>query len=321
MDQADKIIQKSSAFSIPKEPPPPIKVAKPKRKDNSVREQAIELLKDANLMAKSTQERHKGKIKRAITPEAAYEAFYHFEQALGGRKALIDVLQHCPENSAGFNIMQKLLNDPDFLEYAITKGNEDNVRYSLSVLCSRHRIPLSAVVTAFRDSQIAKLAAEELIKIAQNASRVVDQLIVDSTNRYDPCDVCEGTGRIWKIGDNGEWLLSKEGEHETQLCGHCRGVGKRFVRHDVQNRKEFLKMAGLIKDKEPLISQTFNQQAFMPGDGSFENILKQVDTAVLIDSRKTPKQIPNTIYDPEVIDAEIQESDPRSDPPGGSEVA
>lgn len=307
MSELDEIINKAAKVPSrikgrPKVLKPREKAHKPKQMTEAIKEQAIALLQDINLEAKTSQERHKGKIQRAVTPEAAYEAFRHFEEALGGRKQLIDTLQHCPENSTGFNIMQKLLADPDFLEYAITKGDEANVRYSLAVLCSRHRIPLSAVVTAFRDSRIAQIAAETLNQITNHAPKVIDQLIEDSQNRYEPCDLCEGTGRLWRIGENGEWLLDEEEQHMTQLCHNCRGQGKKFVRHDVQNRKEFLKMAGLIKDKEPLISQTFNQQAFGVGDGSFERILKGIETAVIVESKT--KEIPNTFYDAEVIDAE-----------------
>lgn len=334
MDDFEALINESTRVDIgkpskkPKEPKvkangSTIPLRRPKRVNNAVREQAIEILKNADLNAKTTQQRHKGVIRKAVySTEAAYEAFRHFEQALGGRKALIEVLQHCPENTIGYSLIQKLLLDPDFLEYAISKGNEENVRYSLSVLCSRHRIPLSAVVAAFRDSQVAKIAAETLMKVSSAAPKVVEQLIEDSQNRYEPCEVCEGLGRIWKINEQGEFELDKDKEHVTQLCGFCRGAGKKFIRHDVQNRKEFLKLAGLVQDK-PLIAQTFNQQAtFQPGDGSFEGLLRQVDTAIVLDAKKKKlKEIPNTIFDNEVIDAQEVKKDQRGDSAGSGEVA
>jgi hypothetical protein len=265
-------------------------------KKNPVLEQAVEMLKSIDLNAKTIQNRHKDALQRTNTVEATYEAFKHFEEALGGRRQLIDTLQHCPENSNGYNLMQKLLADPDFLEYAVQKGNDENVRYSLAVLCKRHRIP--------RDSKIAEIAAETLNKVAASTPLVVEQLITDSTNRYDPCDKCEGTGRLWKMNDIGEWMYDPEtGEHMLQLCGYCRGQGKMFVRHDPANRKEFLKLAGLVKDKEPLIQQTFNQQAFMPGNGSFERILKDLDMAVIVKNEPLAlENVPNTIYESEVID-------------------
>ena len=289
----------------------------PKRtKNDGIKEIAVKLIGEALSDEKLKQAKIMKKVDRSFVPaRAVWEAFTAFEKALGGREALIRTLEHCPPNSNAMSMMTKLLNDPDFLDYTKTKGDDENTRYSLAAICTRHRIPFNAVVAAFRDSKTAQIALESLHTISTNTPKVVEQLAADSQNRYDPCDTCEGTGRIWRIGEDGEFVLDDKGEHLTQIChGGCRGTGRVFVKHDVQNRKMFLQIAGVIAANEGkgTAVNVYNQTAqvfksdFLPGDGSFEKLLKAVDV-VSSQSNQRPQLtgdevidvVPNTIYEEE----------------------
>lgn len=240
--------------------------------------------------------------KSQAPPQAVYEAFKNFEDALGGRGALIEILQHCPDNSVGFTSACKLMSDPDFIQGGKGAVN-GNVKYSLSVLCARYRIPLNALVSGFRDAQAAKVAVESLVSLHKHTPQVITQLAAAAQDTFHECPVCEGSGRIWRITSDGEWELDAEThEHKTQLCHRCRGQGKEFKEHDVQNRKMFLQVTGIL-DSKPLVQQTFNQQAnvfkgdFLPGDGSLEHMLSQVD-AIDVEIIKEEAEIPLAVYEP-----------------------
>ena len=215
------------------------------------------------------------------------EAFINFETAVGGREELLNILQHCPPTSVGASLISKLMTDPAF-----TNSNA----YALHTLCKKHRIPFNAVVQAFRDAKLAQIAINTLNQVADHVPEVVEQLVSDSTNRWEPCTICTGSGRIHRINEQGEFAFDSEGSALTQLCFDCRGKGKKYVRHDFSNRSKLLDLAGLRPDKGPLVQQTFNQQAnlslasssFIPGDGSFESLMKAVEQTIKPTTQEGP---------------------------------
>lgn len=201
-----------------------------------------------------------------------YQSFKNFEETAGGRATLINTLAYCPSESPAALAARKLLADPELM------GPKD-----LFTFAYKHKIAFDQLVTAFRDAKLAQIAMDGLMQLAPQAAVVVEQLAQDSQNRFDACPVCEGRTRVPRIGDNGEWVLDPDGAKVTQLCYNCRGTGKLFVKHDVQNRKMFLEVSGVLdKNRQPLIQQNFNQHAiiagdFLPGDGSFEDLIKSID--------------------------------------------
>lgn len=303
MKTTNKVI--GDASTVPLKPKKVVKgevVDKRGKMSKTVQEQAVALIEEAFKGAKIEQS---ALVKRAkdLPATAIVEAIENFETAVGGRERLVSVLQHCPEASVGFNLVQKLLSDPTFAEFALNKGGTEVARYTLTELCYKHKIPLSTVVAAFKDAQTSKLAIEALNTLSEQAQKVVSQVAVGATDRYDVCYMCEGTCRIWRIGNEGEWLLNEDGEHQTQLCHICRGTGKTFKEHDPQNRKLFLQITGILEDKKtPLVQQTFNQANFkgnfLPGDGSLERALKDID--ILTEEEKGEEgniDVPYTIYE------------------------
>lgn len=205
------------------------------------------------------------------------EAFTNFETAVGGREALIEVLAHCPPTSVGASMVNRLLVDPAFVE---THAN------TLFALCKKHKLSFNLVVQAFRDAKLAKVAIDTLNQVAKEVPTVVEQLVADSTNRWETCTTCEGEGRIPRFNEQMEFAYDGEGKLLTINCMECRGKGRKFTKHDFQNRSRLLDIAGLRADRSPLVQQTFNQQAnigalatsnFLPGDGSFESLMQAVE--------------------------------------------
>lgn len=239
---------------------------------------------------------------KAIVPRvfrASQKAYENLEGAAGGRLSLIETLKFCPESSAAHKNIQKLLVDAAVAD----------VNTSIGALCFKNRVRFESIVLAFKDALTAKLAVEALTRLAENSDAVFEQVSSHALDRYDHCPVCEGKKRVRRIGDNGEWAVDAEGLHLTQLCYNCRGSGKIFKEHDVADRKLYLEIIGIIERKG--ISVNNIQQnasiggSFLPGDGSFERLIKAVDGAV------APK---SAAADEEIIDCELVQYESPSDP-------
>ena len=247
-------------------------------------------------------EQEVAKASRAREPlDTKIEAFGLFEKAAGGRDELKHVLTHCPEESQAVKHVRHLLEDKDFLLPS---------HYTLSALCTRHKIPLNVVLTGFRDAKMAQMTVESLITLAGGVPKVVEQLAVDATNRFDECNVCEGKKRVRKIGDNGEWML-EDGQAITQLCYNCRGTGKVYKEHDFQNRKTMLEITGILTSKGQGSSTTVNVDNrkaiisgdFQPGDGSFERLVQAVDIINVrpVEDRIIDVEVPFSDYEVDAL--------------------
>lgn len=238
----------------------------------------------------------------AIAPRRARvpsEAYINLENAVGGRQSLVDTLKFCPESSSAHRAIQKLLVDEAL----------SDVNTAISALCFKNRVRFESLALAFKDALTAKLAVEALIRLSENSDEVFEQIAVHATDRFDQCPVCEGKRRVRRIGDNGEWAQNPEGEFLTQLCYNCRGSGKLFKEHDVQDRKLYLEILGVIDRKGININNNVQSAvvggSLLPGDGSFERLIKAVDMSV--GTRKKSDE-------EEVIDSELVSYETPSDP-------
>lgn len=230
-------------------------------------------------MTKALQVKGRNPLERASkTPHKAIEqAFRNFERAAGSRNELLRTLHYVPEANTAFKLIIKLLQDPTFVD--------DPETASLYSACYKHGIPLTAMVLAFKDAKVAEMSLQALTKLALDAPQVLDQIGDDAQNRFDACPVCEGKCRVQRMNDQGEWALDEDGHIKTQLCYNCRGTGKVFKLHDSQSRKQFLQITGILDEKKSNINiNTGTQQVavlkadFLPGDGSFEKLIKAIDT-------------------------------------------
>lgn len=312
MDSLDDLL------AAPVKPQPKVRLKQPAVKKNVKDRLTRDAVKSIMVDALAGQESDlKALAKTAGRPDSVLirEAFTNFETAIGGREALVSVLMHCPPTSVGGQMIGKLLVDPEF-----TSTNA----YTLQVLCKKHKLPFNAMVQAFRDAKLAQVAIATLNQVAGHVPEVVEQLVVDATNRWEGCTICDGTGRIHRINEAGEFAHDSEGSPITQLCFDCRGKGRKYVRHDFANRSKLLDLAGLRPDKGPLVQQTFNQQAniaalgnaaFMPGDGSFENLMQAIETTLRPTTLHSQPELVLEALDAEIIVREVpQEADPEGSP-------
>lgn len=216
-------------------------------------------------------------VRTAIAPRRDRiipEAYTNLESAVGGRQKLIETLKFCPESSSAYKAIQKLLIDEAL----------SDVNIVINALCFKNRVRFESLALAFKDALTAKLAVQALTRLSENATEVFDQVSVHATDRFDQCPVCIGKTRVRRIGDNGEWSRNEQGEFLTQLCYNCRGTGKTFKEHDVQDRKLYLEILGVIDRKGININNNVQSAvlgaSLMPGDGSFERLIKAVDVSV-----------------------------------------
>lgn len=246
-------------------PPKDEKVAKKRPNGAAYNKAAIAVLDKAATRSLALQN----------TSKAKTEAFRNFEDAVGGRVELSEVLKHCPPDSPAYKPLQKLFEDTDF------NSTRD---VTLSLICSRHKVNLAQLMAAFRDATAAKMLTETVARLTAHVPDVVDAVAQDSKNGYSVCTICDGDVRIPRIGPDGEFLIIEE-ELQTQLCHGCRGRGKVYEKGDIGNRKVFFELTGILKPKglpeKGVTVQIANMGSFQPGDGSYENLLKTVDRVAI----------------------------------------
>jgi hypothetical protein len=247
-----------------------------------IKETALEVIKTAFEQDKAGLQKLEERMRRRQIPMASiYEAFRNFEEAIGGRGKLMDVLAHCPPNSQGYAMLARMIEDPEFAPIAQANGEEEQVKFTLAALCSKHKVPFPTLVACFKDAQLAKLYVESLNQISDQTPVIVHQMAEDATNRWIDCIQCDATGRVQVIEDGGVWKVDKDGEPVTVICYTCRGKGKVWQSHDIQNRKLFLETVGISK-KDPLVQQNFDQRSVsvsVPGE-NFEKVMLSIDTLI-----------------------------------------
>ena len=276
-------------------PRQPKKAITRKREEPNVQEKALQLLDRAlnpPLLKKSLETLSIGK-----DAEAVYQAFQIFERQVGGRKKLLETLSHCPVNSTGYNMLQKLVLDPAFLELVQGEEDEEQLKFSLEAICSRNKVPFPALVSGFRDARVAQLTLDALTAVGERSHQVIEQVADAATNRWTECTNCRGTRRVKRIADNGEFAIDEMGEYVTQLCWICRGEGQVYAAHDWQNRNKFLEIVGISK-KEPLIQNTIDNRHVTIGGGvaGLEGTMKALDNLLRGKSEK--------VEDAEIIDVQ-----------------
>lgn len=267
MDELQDLIQ--SELTRPSDaiaPPAP-----PRRKRPTAKTYKDEAKSELNLAAVSANNK--------VAPIKTYQrkvrdAYKYFEEAVGGRMELINILEHCPESSPAYKPLMRLFKDADF---------RDVGKAMLDVVCKKNDVSLSTIMLAFKESRTAQLTLQAMNVLSKHFPTVIEQIGADSTNRFDACPVCEGNTRVPRIGDNGEWALDEQGDIRTQLCYNCRGTGKIFKEHDTTNRKFFLELTGVLEQNKGrgTVAVQLNQNFkgdFTPGDGSFEQLIRAIDT-------------------------------------------
>ncbi len=171
----------------------------------------MELERARETLPSPTSDRHKAILK-------------NFEDALGGREALVEALQHAPSTKDTEKLIQ-LLCDPL------------NDRASLATLCQESRLTIADLWKLFSSAELARSQVLALRKITARLPELAHDVMIRSMTHEDACYVCRGAGTI-----------KDPQTQEPSPCGACRGQGSTLNPPNVKDREHALKMGGLLKD-------------------------------------------------------------------------
>lgn len=181
--------------------------------------------------------------------EAAKQAISTFEQALGGREALIAELLLAPEISDDVRELVALACDPAY------DGR------SLGELCGEANLSPGAVFSAFRDLRLAK-ATIQATKLATDAIvPVLTQIISTALPSEAPCRKCKGTGQLTVKGAAGK-------PDKSKACTKCDGRGTVVVPPSADAQQLVLQLAGVIGSKDSGPAVAVNVQQNNVGSGA-----------------------------------------------------
>lgn len=248
------------------------------------------VLQDDDDKIKSLVQRGKSSV---VTLSTVYQAFKQFEDMVGGRDKLFEILRYCPPNSPGYVMLSRLIEDPEFQE------RSDAPADLLAEVCGRLKIPFNVVVQGFRDARMARAAIDAITSTSEAVPQVIQQVVQDAQNGWRECTICSGAGRIRRIGDDGNLLKDENGVPVTRTCYACNETGLVYREHDFNNRKLMLEISGVSK-KEPLVQNTIDNRSVnvsLPGEGGFEKVMKGLDSLIrnrkveVIDVEKEPEKV------------------------------
>lgn len=203
-----------------------------------------------------------------VVPRQVYEsAVENFVEMVGGRAIVIDVLLLTPPELQYASEIHRLAID------AATH------KTSISDLAVKHRVPIAALIRAYREALLLRTQVETIHQIAGHVGEVARQTAEDAKNRYTPCIKCKGIGKLFSI-QGGVFVLDSNGERVTQLCWGCNGTGEVYKEHTPSDRAAVLKMAKVITDDRAQTVVNVNNQTanlnYTPGDGAGESLIKAV---------------------------------------------
>lgn len=124
------------------------------------------------------------------------------EAAIGGRQAVIDALSTADLDEKQQHLL-RLLADPA------------RERDSLATICGSANVAPSALLNLFRQSAFSRAYAVALTRVAEALPAMVADVAAKSVDRWAPCprcgggeqpkedtcQVCQGTGRVWRESD------------------------------------------------------------------------------------------------------------------------
>lgn len=182
-------------------------------------------------------------------------ALDHFEQNIGGRDALIDVLELAPLDKKQEHLLNLLL-DP--------KRKSD----SINVIARDAGMKPAAVLELFRNASFAKAHALALAKMAEALPDVVADIAAKSVDQKIECPTCFGLKKVSEVD-----------------CPTCYGKGSVMRYSDLDRQKILLEGAGVTK-KGGGVNVNVNQQVAVTQPGSFfSSFVKNSDqTAYAIDA-------------------------------------
>ena len=216
-------------------------------------------------------------------PHRIREGIKEFEDALGGRKALIEALSSADAAEDIAEILT-ILADPKYDKDPLAK------------LCAHAGISPGQLFGAFKKAALIRGQILGTLKAAELVPRVVEEIGKTCVPYDEPCERCNGAGYI----ESGEEKVA------ARACTACNGVGSIHHAGDHDQQRTILELTGLIQ-KGSGVAVNVQTNNLLPSQGSVGGSLEQLQQAVseLIYTRPSPPP----------VEAEVVSSPPDGDQP------
>ena len=152
-------------------------------------------------------------------------AWENFEDGVGGRSELIDLLEY--SGGEGAERLLAHLSDPRA------------ERQRLRRLCIDARISFPQLYSIFSDALKAKNRMQALLAVSKHVVQVINDIAEDAVAHAVYCPVCKGTG-------------SRRDPEGSTTCYRCEGTGKVREPGRRESAELFLRVAGLLDETERL---------------------------------------------------------------------
>jgi hypothetical protein len=162
------------------------------------------------------------------------EAITAFEKALGGRKALTEVLLLADGSSPETDLLLSLLADTGFEKVPLTR------------ICRDAGLSLRDLIKTFDAAVLVRAHLRAKIAIADRLVPVVEDVMRRAAPHEDPCGACHGVGTIGP---------PQAADAPPMLCHQCRGRGTIPQTPDLDRQKLALEI-GQLTQKSAGISLT-----------------------------------------------------------------
>ncbi len=196
------------------------------------------------------------------------KAFKAIEETLGGREALVSILQNAPQTP-----------EMDFLIGAVLDPTND--LRSLGGLCRDAGIPIGQLMKLLSDANIAKAQIESMHHISKHLPGVVSNVMEQSLPQEILCPWC------------------KNDNVQVMSCKLCNGTGKTIKQPELETQKVALELGGMLKKGGGVqINQQINTNVGGFSSSELSKIRDATDKILFQPQNPTQKQ-------PVDVDAEV----------------
>lgn len=173
-----------------------------------------------------------------------------FEEAIGGREQLVEVLS-AQSRDTKQDILFRLLSDP---------GRAGD---SLVTICHDAGVSATEVLAMFRDAAVAQSMVKAQSTLADKLDGVARDVAEKASNHVEDCH-CQ--------------ILSAIGEADP-ACPDCGGRGQLYFRGDLKHAEMVFKATGLTKEGGGVNVNVSNQMGLAVGGGFLDKFVQATDDA------------------------------------------
>lgn len=192
-------------------------------------------------------------------PSAVHESLYAFEQAIGGRQAIIEALS-AGDSSEEVAQVLTILADPRC------------DRWSLARVCREGKITPGQLMHALEVAALARGRVLALAEAARQVPAITREVLSEAVPHEIPCESCNGTGQQVKAP------TQRDPSPKPYTCPSCMGVGKLRRSGDFDRQKLALELTQLLPKANGVQVQT-NVQVNTPAQAGLGS-LAQLHQAV-----------------------------------------